>query len=249
MTPELTVLVGTAATLGVTHTAIGVDHTLPFVLLGRARRWSLQKTLGVTAICAAGHVLSSVVIGALGYFGLGLALPQLEAIESQRGHWAAWLLIVFGVAYALFGIWRMRRGDAHRHFHVHADGTVHAHHHGHQQTDGQLVHHHRHPSSAVGKATRLDSRRLIPGLFLIFVLGPCEALIPLMIAPALGSGGGAILVAGVFGLATTLTMLSLVALGFLGLNVKAIGRLEPHLQWMAGFAIAASGLSVELIGI
>ncbi len=249
MTPELVVLVGTAATLGVTHTAVGVDHTLPFVMLGKARRWSLRKTLGITTVCAAGHVLSSVLIGALGYYGLGLALPQLEAIESQRGHWAAWLLIGFGLVYALLGLWRMHRGDAHRHFHVHSDGTVHAHDHSHAQADGQLVHHHRHPSRTAQRAMALDSRRLVPGLFIIFILGPCEALIPLMAAPALGSGSGSVLVASVFGLATTATMLGLVALGYLGLNFKAMGRIEPHMQWLAGFAIAASGLSVEFLGI
>ena len=74
-------------------------------------------------------------------------------------------------------------------------------------------------------------------------------MIPLMVAPALGSGSGALLVAGVFGLATTATMLLLVALGYLGLSFKAIGRLEPHMQWMAGFAIAASGVGVEFLGI
>ena len=249
MTPELAVLAGTAATLGATHTAIGVDHTLPFIMLGRARQWSLTKTLAVTSVCAVGHDLTSVLIGAQGNYGLGLALPELEAIAIGRGHFAAWGLIAFGAIYAVVGWWRMRREDAHRHFHVHADGTVHTHDHAHGTSDGQLVHHHRHPSRAARQALPLESKRLIPGLFLIFVLGPCEALIPLMAAPALSAQGGAVMIATVFGLATTATMLALVTLGYLGLNIKAIDRLEPHLQWIAGFAIFVSGLGVEFLGV
>ena len=54
--------------LAVLHTAIGPDHYVPFVMLGRARRWSVRKTLAVTAACGVGHVGSSL---ALGVFGLG----------------------------------------------------------------------------------------------------------------------------------------------------------------------------------
>ena len=59
-------LITTAATLAVLHTAVGVDHSLPFVMLGRARGWSLRRTLGMTALCGLGHVGTSVIIGAIG---------------------------------------------------------------------------------------------------------------------------------------------------------------------------------------
>lgn len=246
MSPEFAVLAGTAVTLGVTHTAIGVDHTLPFIFLGKARNWSLNKTLLVTAACAAGHVLSSVAIGALGYYGLGVALPRLVAIEVTRGEWAAWLLIAFGVAYASIGWWRLRKAEPHAHVHVHEDGTMHVHRHHHGSADGGLVHHHAHRERAAVSSTR----RLVPALFVVFVLGPCEALIPLMVAPALtAEGGGPLIIATVFGLATMLTMLGLVALGYLGLNLRRLDRLEPHMQWLAGVAIALSGLSVKLLGV
>jgi nickel/cobalt exporter len=63
---SLAVLAATAAGLGFIHTAIGVDHYLPFVALGRARRWSLSRTLLVTALCGAGHVAGSLLLGAAG---------------------------------------------------------------------------------------------------------------------------------------------------------------------------------------
>lgn len=245
MTPELQLMLTTAAVLGVTHTAVGVDHTLPFVMLGRSRGWSLNKTLGVTALCATGHVLSSVVIGFVGYFALGAALSQLEGIEAVRGQWAAWGLMGFGAVYALLALWRLRRGNGHRHVHVHADGTVHAHDHEHGREDTRVVHHHGH-----GQRVSVGSPRVVSVLFVLFVLGPCEALIPLMAAPALGgSVSAAALIALVFGVATLSTMLGIVALGFLGLSAKWVNRLEPHLDWLAGMVIFASGIGIELLGI
>ena len=59
------ILFGTAATVGLVHTVMGVDHSLPFVVLARAQRWSLRKLLLVTAACGAAHILSSVLIGTI----------------------------------------------------------------------------------------------------------------------------------------------------------------------------------------
>ena len=212
MNPESFTLLATAATLGLTHTAIGVDHTVPFVVLGRAQGWSLLRTLSMTALCGTGHVLSSVVIGALGFF-LGWESRGLGVLQEQRGAWAAWALIFFGVVYAGYGVWRLRSGHSH----------------------GGL------PSrmAPVGSA-----------LFLVFLVGPCEALIPLMMAPAwLGTASGPWLVAVVFGLTTLATMLGLVAMGYLGLRVTYLARLERHLHWVAGVTVAASGLAIRWLGI
>lgn len=245
MSPELQLMLITAAFIGVTHTAIGVDHTLPFVMLGRARGWALNKTLGVAALCGVGHVMSSVVIGFVGYFVLGAALSQIEGIEEWRGQWAAWGLMGFGAVYALVALWRLIRGKRHHHVHVHADGTVHTHLHEHGTEDTRVVHHHGH-----GQRLSFGSPRIVPVLFVLFVLGPCEALIPLMVAPALGgSVGAAAAIALVFGVATLGTMLGIVAIGFLGASVKWVNRLEPHLDWIAGMAILSSGLGIELLGI
>ena len=84
-----------------------------------------------TLVCGVGHVLGSVVIGTIG-IGLGVALDTLEFIEGFRGEVTAWLIIGFGLAYATWGIVRLKRKQsAHSHAHVHADGTVHTHHHSH----------------------------------------------------------------------------------------------------------------------
>ena len=93
MTQELSILVATAATIGVLHTLIGPDHYLPFLAMAGARRWSLRRTLSVTTLCGVGHVLSSVVLGFVG-IALGVAVSRLEGFEAVRGDLAAWMLTI-----------------------------------------------------------------------------------------------------------------------------------------------------------
>ena len=45
MESDLGILALTAATIGFVHTVTGPDHYLPFIVIGRARRWSLGRTL------------------------------------------------------------------------------------------------------------------------------------------------------------------------------------------------------------
>ena len=74
---EILVLAGTAASIGLVHTVIGPDHYLPFIVIGRARRWTLRKTLFVSFLAGLGHILSSVALGFLG-IALGIAVARLE---------------------------------------------------------------------------------------------------------------------------------------------------------------------------
>lgn len=227
-------LLATAATLAVLHTAIGVDHTLPFVVIGRARGWTLARTLAVTALCGLGHVLSSVVIGTVG-IALGVALERLEWIEGSRGSLASWALIGFGLAYAAWGLHRAWRNKRHEHVHVHAE-TVHRHPHDHK---GE----HAHPHGALGSVTTW-------WLFVIFVLGPCEALIPLVTAPAaVGDAGAITLICLVFGATTLVTMVGLVAAGHLGLKLVPLRPLERWSHALAGGTVALSGLAIQVLGI
>ena len=121
-------MLGSAGALATLHTLIGVDHSLPFIALGRARGWSLRRTLGVTGACGLVHVASSVLIGLVGVM-LGVALDWLSWLESVRGQVASTLLIVFGLAYAAWAVWNELRGRGHDHLHRHADGSVHSHRH------------------------------------------------------------------------------------------------------------------------
>ncbi len=229
------VLLGTAASLAAVHTLIGVDHSVPFIVLGRARRWSLRRTLGVTGVCGLVHVLSSVLIGLVGV-AIGVALERLSWLESARGTVAAWLLIGFGLAYAAWFSWRSLRGQVHTHRHTHLDGMTHSHAHNHH---GQ----HLHPHGLGGGATPW-------ALFLVFAFGPCEALIPLMMVPAIDASWWLLAaVVSVFAFFTVGAMLAAVALGYIGLTRARLGVFEQRVDVLAGLTVAASGIAVLLLGI
>jgi nickel/cobalt exporter len=84
-------------------------------------------------------------------------------------------------------------------------------------------------------------------LFIIFVLGPCEALIPVLMYPAATAGAFEIAaVTGVFAIATVLTMSFAVVLGLVGIRRLAISRFERYAHALAGATILACGLAIQL---
>jgi len=229
-------LAGTALTLGFIHTLVGPDHYLPFIVMGEARQWTIRKTMFITFLCGLGHVLSSVVLGFIGIFA-GLSLSKLEFFESFRGNIAAWLLIAFGLVYMLISIRSLYRKKKHVHTHNHADGTRHEHEHNHFSG-----HAHVHVS---------DSKNLTPWiLFLVFVLGPCEPLIPLVMYPAAENNiSGVIIVALLFSVVTIATMMSVVLAFRLGLSHINMKPVERYVNVIAGATIAVSGLAIQLLGL
>lgn len=237
MSREIVVLAGTAASLGLIHTILGPDHYLPFIVMSRARRWPLYKTLLISFLCGLGHILSSVVLGFLG-IALGITVARLEGVESWRGSLATWLLIGFGLAYFVWGLHRALRRKPHAHPHLHPDNNEHDHAHTHQ-----AEHFHLH-----GRTKRANITPWI--LFTIFVFGPCEPLIPLLMYPAAKHNlFGVVLVTLAFGLTTILTMLVLIALSSWGLSFLPLGRLERYAHALAGAMILISGLSVQFLGL
>jgi nickel/cobalt exporter len=230
------VIAGTAATLGFIHTVLGPDHYLPFIVMSRARNWPLTKTLFISFLCGLGHILSSVILGFAG-IALGIAVFKLEKIESFRGGIAAWLLIGFGLAYFIWGLRRAIKNKPHKHSHFHADGEKHEHEHIHE-----AQHSHMHGEK---------KKNITPWiLFTVFVFGPCEPLIPLVMYPAAKHNtGGVILVALTFGLATILTMLTIIAVMSWGASFVRLGKLERYAHAIAGAMILVSGISVQFLGL
>ncbi len=226
---------GLAAFIGFFHTLIGPDHYVPFIAMARAGRWSQSKTMMVVVLCGLGHVAGSVLLGSFGV-GLGWAVESLERTESARADLASWLLLGFGLAYLLWGIRAAIRGTTHVHLHAHADGTVHAHPHHHH---GEHVHVH---------AGRLQGARVTPWvLFTIFIFGPCEPLIPILMYPAAAMNTKAVVaVTIVFAAATLATMTGLVILGSIRLAQASSSRLERYSQAGAGVAIIICGLTIKL---
>jgi ABC-type nickel/cobalt efflux system permease component RcnA len=236
MDPQITLglLLSTAFATALLHTVAGPDHYLPFVLLGRTNGWSYPRVAITTALCGAGHVLSSVVIGMAALLA-GSALAPIVDLEAQRGDWAAYLLLGFGLAYCVWGLRRARKHQRHTHVHVHEDGVVHVHEHNHH---GGHSHVHAQPSS-----------NLFWWLFIIFVLGPCEPLIPQLMYPAArGDAFWVVLVTLTFSLTTLATMLGAVSLLHFGVQRIPLGPLERYSHALGGGAIAFCAFGILFLG-
>jgi len=246
--PEsLAMLCATAGSVGLLHTLLGPDHYVPFVAMSRAGRWTLARTLAVTWLCGAAHVLSSVVLGTVG-LAIGLAVLNVENIEAARGAIAGWMLLAFGMIYLAWGVRQAVRNRPHTHLHVHADGMVHTHVHTHH--DEHLhVHADRRPhSQAPAASDNARPARVAPwALFTIFLFGPCEPLIPFLMYPAAtGSVWGVVAVTIVFGLTTLATMTLVVTAAFYGLNRFSLGRFHRFGHAAAGAVVTACGVAVQL---
>lgn len=237
MTSELVVLSIAATSIGFFHTLFGPDHYLPFIAMAKSRKWSLNMTVCITSLCGLGHIASSIILGIVG-IGLGISVNKLNVTESFRGDIAAWLLIAFGLVYFVWGVRKAIRNKSHSHSHNHAEEEGHSHNHTHEQK-----HLHVHAGE--------KSKNITPWiLFTIFFFGPCEPLIPMLMYPAAkNSMFGAVLITGLFGLITIVTMLGIVVATSFGLNFLPLRRLERYTHALAGATICICGLSIQFLGL
>lgn len=227
MTASLIALLASATGIAFVHT-FAPDHWMPFAALARGQGWSRRRLVGVTLTAGLGHVGSSVLIGVIG-ITLGWALELIQWMQGSRGQLSLWMLVFFGFGYAGWGLWRARGW---RHAHVHA-GELHTHEHGHDA--------HRHRDAVRGVSSW--------SLFVIFVLGPCEALVPLMFA-AVPMGPMAVLGTSLaFSAATVATMTALALLAAAGFSLVRSEAFERHLQFLTGTAIGATALLVLVLDI
>ncbi|MBO6281322.1 MAG: hypothetical protein J6N49_02190 [Alphaproteobacteria bacterium] len=209
----------TALLTAVIHTITGPDHYLPFIAIAKSRDYSLKKTLLWTFICGLGHIGSALVI-ALGFVYLShfWTDSQYAWIEDNRSDVAAYALIGLGGAYLLWAL---------RHRWLHHTGR--AHHHG----------HHMHGGSELK-----DKNITVWVLFIIFVLGPCEALLPILTASSVMGIPAVISSTIIFSIATITTMLAAVCLGYYGLEALRFKKLEAYAHELAGATVMACGIAI-----
>jgi hypothetical protein len=237
MSAELLSLSVTAVTVGFVHCVSGPDHYVPFVAMSRVGLWSLRKTLLVTLVCGIGHVAGSAALAMIGV-ALGLIVYQLETdanplvqLESLRGNLASWLLVLFGLGYFIWGAiygWRRR---------VSENGP---------SRDAPA-------NESDENATQLATRagNMAPWiLFTIFLFGPCEPLIPMLMVPAAQANlWSAAWITTLFGLTTLATMTTLVALIHLGVFAVRWRALETYGHALAGLIVMACGLAIIFLGV
>lgn len=234
MENQIIVLIWSAISIAFIHTLLGPDHYLPFIALGKAKNWSMAKTASITILCGLGHVLSSIVIGMVGLY-FCVAAKKLEIIEGFRGDIAAWLLTTFGLLYFIYGIRSVVKNKKHTHPHLHDDGEVHLHDHNHHKE-------HAHLHESKSKTTSWV-------LFIIFIFGPCEPLIPLLMYPAAKESlSGLMFVVASFTIVTVATMLSMVMITLYGFQFKFFDKLEKYSHALAGLVLFGSGVAI-LMGL
>ncbi len=236
MDNSIALLSVTAISIGFIHTLFGPDHYLPFIVLSEAKKWTLRKTMVITLFCGIGHVLSSVILGFAG-IAAGIEIRKLVSVESFRGNIAAWLFIAFGLVYIIISIRNLIKNKKHNHSHFHINGHSHTHEHDHHQE-----HVHIHDNNVMHATPWI--------LFLIFVFGPCEPLIPIVMYPAAqGNIFGVVIVSILFSVVTIGTMMSIVLafkLGFRKVNLRPV---EKYNHLIAGSMIFLSGLAIQFLGL
>jgi nickel/cobalt transporter (NicO) family protein len=213
-------------------------HWLPFVLVGRAQGWKMGKTLSITALAGGGHVLFTVLLGAL-VVGAGVAVNRwMESVFP-------WIVGGVLVAFGLYYLRRHARGEAHGHHHSHhphgSHAADHAHHHDHH-------HPHEHPpkiSNAEAGGLRGD-RAAVLGLLATLTFSPCEGFLPVFAAGSRHGWHGYLWLSTVLALATWLGMLAFTWLTLNGLERGKSELLERYQNAIVGALLLAIGIGSML---
>ena len=100
--PVLWSLLGGGFVAAFLHAALPT-HWLPFVLVGRAQRWSLSRNLMAVTAAGLAHIASTAVVGSL-IVAAGLALDEIVA--GLLPHLSAILLFGFGGFYLIKSVIR-----------------------------------------------------------------------------------------------------------------------------------------------
>ena len=184
-----------------------------------------------TIICGCGHIWSSVLLGLCGA-AIGWSFAELGSIESVRGGVAAWTLLGFGLIYSIWGLMKAQKGRGHKHFDIDEDSVY--------------VFEHRHGEAVMPK----DRHKVTPWvMFIIFLLGPCEPMIPLLYFPAAkNSLTTMLMLIVVYTIFTLLTMIVMVALGYYGISFFKTNKLERYMHALGGVTIFICGLVMVFMG-
>lgn len=232
MQSELTLLIIAAITVACLHTVTGPDHYIPFIALSRSRGWSFSKTIFWTVFCGCGHVWSSVLLG-LGGAAISWSLSTIKLFENIRGGIAGWCMLLFGLLYGVWGLYRAKKNKIHKHFDMYEDGSM-------------YVYEHKHGDVVNTK----DRHKVTPWvMFIIFLLGPCEPMIPLLYFPAAkNSWWGMMILVIIYTACTLIIMIVMVVLGYYGIAFMKTEKLNRYMHAIGGATIFICGTGMILMG-
>ena len=86
-------------------------------------------------------------------------------------------------------------------------------------------------------------------MFIIFVLGPCEPLIPLLTYPAAQkSTFGIVMLIVTFTVFTLITMVTMVLAGYYGYSFLRTDKLERYIHAIGGATVTICGIGMVFMG-
>ncbi len=230
-------LILTSISIAVIHTLSGPDHYIPFIVLSNERKWSAKKTTSIVLFCGIGHVISSVLLAFAGIW-LQTSVLSISGLEEYRGSIASWILFLFGFAYLIWGIWKLiRQNSKHSHLHFHQNGIPHTHTHNHESSH---VHIHLSPQKNITPWV----------LFIIFIFGPCEPMIPLIMGSQLQYGWNqTVLIILLFSAFTISSMMMMVFAGLYGFSKLKTEWVEKYTTVISGGALSLCGVGMIWLGL
>jgi hypothetical protein len=212
----IVVVIAGSAMVGAVH-ALLPDHWIPFVLLSRARRWDLRRSLAAAAAGGLAHLVSTAALGLL------VALLGTEALKraGPAAEFAgAGILAVFGLLLSLRGLRSARSGRGH---HGHSSG----------------------PTPDPSRPASSDRGHLLQGALL--GARPCAEAIPVFLAAAAYGLTSSILAILAWVIATLGVMVGIVWLSLLGLSTVKLDFLEKYGEVAAGLLILLMGLAAAVL--
>ena len=216
--------------------AILPNHWLPFVLAGRAQRWSMRKTLSITTLAGGGHIFITTVLGVL-IVWMGLTLSAY--VETWSVPLAAGTLILFGLYYVVLHL----RGGGHQHAHIpggHSQGHDHSHGHSHS--------HDHNPSQGEGNSAfnpSLSSNTVtVASLIAMLTFSPCEGFLPIYLTAWPYGWMAFIVLSAVLAAGTLSGMLIFTGLTYAGVQRVEMPWLERHEYVILGSVLILLGMAV-----
>lgn len=263
--PALLLLAAVVA-VGVLHTMVP-DHWVPITVLARQHGWSRAETARAAAQAGFGHVVSTLIIGAV-IWVLGVATAQrfggvVDTLSSLA-------LIGFGGWFVIAGLReRHHAHGGHHHGHTHGHMHDHGHHdhgHAHGETMIRHVHLHRHENRpphihlhahayATAHAITAAIERDPPlhdhhhkatgrgALLLILGSSPMIEGVPAFFAAGKFGAGLIVAMSLLFAASTIATYVVLCTVSAQGLERVRLGTLERYGEVLSGGFIALVGLA------
>ena len=230
------ILITAAASTAAVHTLVP-DHWLPFVLMGRAQKWSLLKTAWIAGLSALVHVGISLILGAL---ALGVGMGAARAMGDKLGVLTGVLLCLFGIAYSAWAIRSGGHSHAHTYGRPHLDSMTS----GDSPTDSgasrSIEGSHTHEPASQSAAHKASAYSLL----VIVGIHPCVLALPILFAAAPLGTSGAVLVASTYAFCTITAMVAVTLVGLTAARQIRMGFLEKHGDLLTGVIIFVVGVFI-----